>query len=84
MLRHYPQYTGVQLAGQGSFDSIYHSLQITAQRRFSVGGTVLLAYTNAKLISNTDTLPSWLETRVGAIQGNNNLRLIQFASKFFF
>jgi hypothetical protein len=26
------------------------------------------------LISNTDTLTAWLETRVGAIQDNNNLR----------
>ena len=36
--------------------------------RFSV------AYTNSKLISNTDTLTSWLETNVGAIQDNNNLQ----------
>ena len=34
----------------------------------------MLAYTHAKLISNTDTLTSWLETHVGAIQDNNNLR----------
>jgi hypothetical protein len=49
-------------------------LQITAQKRFSAAGSFLLAYTNAKLISNTDTLTSWLETRVGTIQDNNNLR----------
>ena len=74
LLRPYPQYTSVELAGQGSFDSIYHSLQITAQRRFSGAGSLLVAYTNAKLISNTDTLTSWLETSVGGIQDNNNLR----------
>ena len=33
-----------------------------------------MAYTNSKLISNTDTLTSWLETGVGAIEDNNNLR----------
>jgi len=75
LLRPYPQYTSVELAGQGSFDSIYHSFQLTATKRFSTGGTLTAAYTNAKLISNTDTLTSWLETRVGGIQDNNDLRM---------
>ena len=74
LLRPYPQYTSVELAGQGSFESIYHSLQVTAQRRFAGAGSFLVAYTNSKLISNTDTLTSWLETGVGALQDNNNLR----------
>lgn len=74
LLRPYPQYTSVELAGQGTFDSIYHSLQITAQRRFAGAGSLLVAYTNSKLISNTDTLTSWLETSVGSIQDNTNLR----------
>ena len=74
LLRPYPQYTSVELAGQGSFASIYHSLQITAQRRFAGAGSLLVAYTNSKLISNTDTLTSWLETSVGNLQDNNNLR----------
>jgi len=74
LLRPYPQYTGVELAGQGSFGSVYHSLQITAQRRFAGAGSLLIAYTNSKLISNTDTLTSWLETGVGGIQNNNNLQ----------
>ena len=33
-----------------------------------------MAYTNAKLISDTDTLTAWLEPGVGALQDNNNLR----------
>src|SRR6202030_3596347 len=32
LLRPFPQYTSVELAGQGSFASIYHSLQVTVQR----------------------------------------------------
>jgi hypothetical protein len=72
--RPYPQYTSVELAGQGSFASTYHSLQITARRRFAGAGSLLVAYTNSKLISNTDTLTSWLETGVGSLQDNNNLR----------
>lgn len=74
LLRPYPQYRSVELAGQGSFTSIYHSLQVTLQRRFAGAGSLLVAYTNSKLISNTDTLTSWLETSVGTIQDNNNLR----------
>jgi hypothetical protein len=49
-------------------------LQVTAQRRFAGAGSLLVAYTNSKLISNTDTLTSWLETGVGALQDNNNLQ----------
>ncbi len=58
----------------GSYDSIYHSFQLTVQRRFADAGSLLVAYTNAKLISDTDTLTAWLEPGVGAIQDNNNLR----------
>jgi Carboxypeptidase regulatory-like domain/TonB dependent receptor len=71
--RPYPQYTGLSLAGQGSYDSTYHSLQLTVERRFGGAGSLLVAYTNSKLISDTDTLTNWLETGAGAIQDNNNL-----------
>lgn len=74
LLRPYPQFTSVELAGQGSFASIYHSLQIIGRRRFSGAGSLAVAYTNSKLLSNTDTLTSWLESSVGAIQDNNKLR----------
>ena len=74
LLRPFPQYAGVQLAGQGSYDSIYHSFQLTVQRRFADAGSLLVAYTNAKLISDTDTLTAWVESGVGSIQDNNNLR----------
>src|SRR5712671_5770413 len=74
LFRPYPQYTGVELAGQGSFDSIYHSFQLTVQRRFADAGSLSVAYTNAKLIRDTDTLTAWLEPGVGGIQDNNNLR----------
>ncbi len=75
-LRPYPQYSGVSLAGYGCCDSIYHSLQVSVTKRFNGGGTLLAAYTNSKLISNTDTLTSWLEGNtggVGAVQDWNNL-----------
>ena len=75
LLRPFPQYNGLNYAGQGNFSSIYHSLQATLQKRFNGGGTVLAAYTWSKLLSNTDTITSWLETGgTGAIQDWNNLR----------
>ena len=75
LLRPYIAYDGMQIAGGGSFDSSYHSLQATVQKRFPKGGTLLGAYTWAKLLSNTDSITSWLEGGgIGGIQDNNNLR----------
>ena len=75
--RPYPQYTDLNLAGYGCCGSTYNSLQVSVTRRFQGGGTLLVAYTNAKLLSNTDTLTSWLENGttggVGQVQDWNNL-----------
>jgi hypothetical protein len=65
--RPYPQYIDVNLAGYGCCSSTYNSLQATVTRRFAGGGTLLAAYTNAKLLSNTDTLTSWLESSTGGV-----------------
>jgi len=59
--RPYPQYSGLNLNAFGCCESNYNSLQATVTRRFQSGGTILVSYTNAKLMSNTDTLTSWLE-----------------------
>jgi hypothetical protein len=76
--RPYPQYAGVNLNGFGCCSSNYNALQATVTRRFHGGGTMLVSYTNAKLMSNTDTLTSWLEGGttggVGGIQDWNNLK----------
>ena len=75
LLRPFPQYNGLQYAGAGAFASNYNSLHATLQKRFNGGGTLLAAYTWAKLLSNTDTITSWLETGgKGGIQDANNLR----------
>jgi hypothetical protein len=75
--RPFPQYAAVNLNGQGCCGSSYNALQATVTKRFQGGGTMLVAYTNAKLLSNTDTLTSWLEGGTtggtGAIQDWNNL-----------
>lgn len=76
--RPYPQYSGLNFNGYGCCSSSYNALQATVTRRFQGGGTMLVAYTNAKLMSNTDTLTSWLEGGtsggVGGIQDWNNLK----------
>jgi hypothetical protein len=75
--RPYPQYSGLNLNAFGCCESSYNALQATVTRRFQGGGTVLVSYTNSKLMSNTDTLTSWLEGGttggVGAVQDWNNL-----------
>lgn len=70
--RPYPQYTGLKLGGQGNYNSSYNSLQLTAERRFAGAGSLLVAYTNSKLLSNADTLTNWLEAATGSIQDFTN------------
>jgi len=69
--RPYPQYTQVFLNGNPCCSSSYNSLQLTVTKRFKEGGTLLVAYTNSKLLSNTDTLTSWLE---GAHDGGTGVQ----------
>ena len=50
LLRQYPQYTRLgKMFASGAY-SIYHSFQLKVQKRFSEGLSLLVAYTNAKLI----------------------------------
>jgi hypothetical protein len=76
--RPFPQFSGLNLYGDPCCSSRYDSLQLTVRKRFKEGGTLLVAYTNSKLLSNTDTLTSWLEGAsnggVGGIQDWNNLK----------
>jgi Carboxypeptidase regulatory-like domain len=73
--RPYPEYSGLSLVGSPCCGSNYNSFQLTVTRRFKGGGTFLAAYTNAKLLSNTDTLTTWLEgSGVGQVQDWNNLK----------
>lgn len=44
------------------------------ERKFASAGSLLVAYTNSKLLSDTDTLTNWLEASNGSIQDNNNNR----------
>ncbi len=76
LLRPRPQFGSITLASQGSGDSTYESFQLAVTKRFNAGGTALLAYTKSKLIGNTETLTSWLESSGPAgYQYWGNLRL---------
>src|SRR5580658_5544445 len=46
LLRPYPEYGGVSLAGYGCCSSDYSSLQLSVTKRFTGGGSFLAAYTN--------------------------------------
>jgi hypothetical protein len=74
LLRPYPQYGGVSLAGDGCCSSTYNSFQLSVTKRFTGGGSLLAAYTNEKLLTNADTLTTWLESGVGEVQDWNNLK----------
>jgi hypothetical protein len=56
LLRPYPQFNGVTAESNSYGNSIYHSLQVKVERRFSNGFGMLLSYTFSKLID--DVLPS--------------------------
>jgi hypothetical protein len=83
LLRPYPEYNGIGVSGAGIGDSTYNSLQVKAQKRFASGVSFLVAYTHAKLISNTDTLTTWLESGgAGGIQDWNNLKAEKSLASF--
>ena len=72
LLRPYPQYNNFNYISSGFGSSSYNSLQLKVRKRFKAGGTALLAYTKAKLISNVDDLTGWLEAPTGGVAGIQN------------
>lgn len=75
LLEPYPQYTGVSQAVPRKGASTYNALQISYKRNFAHSGLVQLAYTYAKLISNTDNTSSFEDGQggQGVVQDNNNI-----------
>jgi hypothetical protein len=74
LLLPYPQYSSVGIMAANYGNSTYNSLQLTAQQRFSKGASINASYTWSKLISDTDTLTTWLEPSVPGIQDPHNLK----------
>ncbi len=75
LLRPHPQFQSLgDTAGQRG-DSHWDALETRVEKRFGSGGVLAGSYTWSKLISNTDTLTSWLESHGAAgVQDWNNLK----------
>ncbi|HKW61824.1 MAG TPA: carboxypeptidase-like regulatory domain-containing protein [Candidatus Acidoferrum sp.] len=73
LLLPFPQWDDVALEEPNNRDSIYHSMQMKVQKRFTAGAQVLASYTVAKLIDNTNSEINWLEASpVSWNDGNPN------------
>ncbi|MCL5743083.1 MAG: TonB-dependent receptor, partial [Acidobacteria bacterium] len=59
LIRPYPQFLNLLNFRPDCGNSIYHSLQVKVQKQFSSGLSLILAYTNAKLISDSDAVTSF-------------------------
>ena len=73
LLLKYPQYAGVSSNAAGYADSTYNAMEVKFQKRFPKGASINVAYTWAKMLSDTDDLTGWLEATAG-IQDANNLK----------
>ena len=73
LLRPFPQFNGVNIRGVREGNSIYHALQLKAERRFSKGFSILAAYTFSKAITDAGSRLSINFANPG-IQDSNNLR----------
>jgi hypothetical protein len=84
LLRPYPQFLNLGDSAPQRGDSTYHGLQMHVVKRFVSGGTIQASYTWSKLLSDTDTLTSWLEAGhgVGGVQDPSNLRLEKALASF--
>jgi hypothetical protein len=84
LLRPYPQFLNVSDAAAQRGSSTYEAMQVRLVKRFHAGGMVQASYTWAKLLSDTDTLTSWLEAGhgVGGVQNPSNLRLEKSPASF--
>jgi Carboxypeptidase regulatory-like domain len=61
LLLPYPQFDDFSLAEFDNRNSIYHSMQLKVQKRFTAGAQLLASYTIAKLIDDTNSEINWLE-----------------------
>jgi hypothetical protein len=83
LLRPYPQFQNFQDAGGGRGDSNWNSLQTRLLKRSKRGDILSASYTFSKLISNTDTLTSWLESHgTAGVQNWNNLQAEKSLASF--
>ena len=70
----FPEYGAISNTGHYVGVGNYNALQTKVEKRFASGGVLLGSYTFSKMMTNAESLTSWLET-VGApgFQNTNNL-----------
>jgi len=73
LLAPFPQYTSKADPGGYVGTSNYQALQLKAEKRFPAGGVVLASYTFSKILTNVETLTSWLDA-VSGIQNWYDLK----------
>ena len=56
LLKPFPDYQTVQTFANNNASTIYHSLQVFAEKRFSAGISALVSYTKSKLIGGTPSV----------------------------
>jgi hypothetical protein len=83
LLRPYPQYNSLSATAFNYADSAYEALQLKVEKRFAAGASILVSYAFSKLISDTDSLNSFLESGGQGTQQNwNNLRADRSLASF--
>jgi hypothetical protein len=84
LLAPYPQYSSLTNPGHYVGISNYNALQMKLEKRFHKGGVVLGSYTFSKVLTNAETLTSWLESNPGGLnfQDNNNIKADYALSSF--
>ena len=75
LLLPYPQYTNVTESQVNAYHTNYQALQSKFEGRYGKAGTLLVAYTWSKFISNTDTLATYLESNGSTNNGGNYMYL---------
>ena len=75
LLLPFPQYGNISNTGHYVGVSNYNALQMKVERRFRNGGTLLGSYSFSKIMTNAETLTSWLDGSPGGTgyQDTNNL-----------
>jgi hypothetical protein len=75
LLKPYPQFQQVQVVAPTKGASTYNALQSSFQYRLPGQGELLVSYTWAKILSNTDSIINFLDPApTGAVQDFNNLK----------
>lgn len=85
LLRHWPQYGSLSNNGHYAGVSNYTSLQMKVQKRFSRGGMILGSYTFSKLMTNAESLTTWLDsaTGTGSYQDYNTWQTTDYSISSF-